>query len=131
MTRRSLLIIFAPIIIGACASASGGNGSSTSPRDRNLITAEEIAGLNVATAFDIVRQLRPEFLRSRGTMSMRQADSEFAVVYMNGMRMGGPDQLHQIRATDVQAIRYISAADATTRWGTGHTGGVIEVVVKS
>lgn len=129
MMRRSLLPVLAALAFAACAS-SGGTGS-TSPRDRNLITAEEISALNVATAFDVVRQLRPEFLRSRGTMSMRQADSEYAIVYMNGMRLGGPEQLHQIRATDVQAIRYISAADATTRWGTGHTGGVIEVIVKS
>jgi hypothetical protein len=28
----------------------------------------------------------------------------------------------------VKEIRYISASDATTRWGTGHSGGVILVV---
>ena len=128
MTRRSLLVLLAGLTLAACS----GNRSSDSPtRQRDLISAEEIAALNVATAFDVVRQLRPEFLRTRGTMSLREAGGEYAVVYMNGMRLGGPDQLHQIRASDVHTIRYIGASDATTRWGTGHTGGVIEVTVKS
>lgn len=127
MTRRSLLVFLATAM-AACSSSSSGD---TPSRQRDLITAEEIAALNVATAFDVVRQLRPEFLRSRGTMSLRETGGEFAVVYLNGMRMGGPEQLHQIRASDVETIRYISATDATTRWGTGHTGGVIEVTVKS
>ncbi len=128
MMRRSPFLVLAFLVFAACAS----NPGSDSPgRQRDVITAEEIAQLNVATAFDIVRQLRPEYLRSRGTMSLREGGSEYAVVYMNGMRLGGPEQLHQIRASDVQTIRYINASDATTRWGTGHTGGVIEVTVKS
>lgn len=126
MTRRSLLVL--ATAMAACSSNPSGD---TPSRQRDLITAEEIAAINVATAFDVVRQLRPEFLRSRGTMSLRETGGEYAVVYMNGMRMGGPEQLHQIRASDVETIRYISATDATTRWGTGHTGGVIEVTVKS
>lgn len=126
--RRTVVVLVAALTLGACASNSGGDSPS---RQRDLITSAEIAELNVATAFDVVRQLRPEYLRSRGTMSIRESQGEYAVVYMNGMRLGGPEQLHQIRASDVQTIRYISASDATTRWGTGHTGGVIEVTVKS
>jgi hypothetical protein len=64
--RRTVLVLVAALSLGACASNSSGNSSS---RQRDLITAAEIAELNVATAFDVVRQLRPEFLRSRGTSS--------------------------------------------------------------
>lgn len=128
MLRRSLFTLLAGAILAAC---SGNPGTDSPNRQRDLISPEEIAELNVSTAYDVVRQLRPEYLRSRGTMSLREAGGEYAVVYLNGMRLGGLDQLNSIRATDVQMIRYISASDATTRWGTGHTGGVIEVVVKS
>jgi hypothetical protein len=53
------------------------------------------------------------------------------VIYVNGMRAGPLEALRSISAVDVQEIRYISAADATTRWGTGHSGGVIEVRIRS
>lgn len=32
---------------------------------------------------------------------------------------------------DVQEDRHISASDATTRYGTGHTGGAIEIRIRS
>jgi hypothetical protein len=38
--------------------------------------------------------------------------------------------LQQIRAIDVQEIRYLSATEATTPYGTGHVGGVIEVTTR-
>jgi hypothetical protein len=50
---------------------------------------------------------------------------------MGGVRMGGLEELHSIRAADVESIRFINARDATTRWGTGHMGGVIEVLLRS
>lgn len=125
---RTIAILALTMAIVGCSS----RGAPDRPgRERHLITAQEINELNLSTAYDVVRHLRPEFLRSRGTMSLRNTRGEFAVVYINGMRAGGLDQLNAIRANDVDTIRYISASDATTRWGTGHTGGVIEVTVKS
>jgi hypothetical protein len=125
---RTIAILALTMAIVGCSS----RGAPDRPdRERHLITAQEIDELNLSTAYDVVRHLRPEFLRSRGTMSLRNTSGEFAVVYINGMRAGGLDQLNAIRANDVDTIRYISASDATTRWGTGHTGGVIEVTVKS
>jgi hypothetical protein len=128
MFRRSYLPFAALTLVMACASSGPRSGSSA---QREILTAEEIAAANVGTAFEAVRQLRPEFLRSRGTMSMRDPSGEYAVVYVNGMRMGGPEQLNTIRAGDVASIRFVSASDATTRWCTGHAGGAIEVIVKS
>lgn len=127
MLRHFTILALAFAVIG-CSSRAAPDRPA---RQRHVITAQEIGDLNVSTAYDVVRQLRPEFLRSRGTSSVRQSGGDFAIVYINGMRAGGLDQLNGIRATDVDTIRYISAADATTRWGTGHAGGVIEVTVKS
>lgn len=124
--RRTAVILIA-ILIAGCAGRSSGERPV---RDRNLITAEEIAEINVSTAYEVVRQLRPEYLRSRGVTSIRDSSAEQPVVYVSGMRLGGLDQLNAIPATDVESIRYISATDATTRWGTNHTGGVIDVAVR-
>ncbi len=126
--RITLAWFVALVMLAGCAT----RGAESGPRrDRDVITAEEIEEINVATAFDVIRQLRPEYLRSRGQMSLRDSEPEYAVVYLNGVKYGGLEQLRTIRAMDIAEIRYIGASDATTRWGTGHFGGVIEITVKT
>jgi hypothetical protein len=46
------------------------------------------------------------------------------------MRMGGVEWLSTIPTLSVAEARLLSAADATTRWGTGHATGVILVVTR-
>lgn len=79
------------------------------------------------TAYEAVVQLRPAFLRARGARSIRDPSPNARIVYVNDMRHGGIDVLRSIRVEEIDEIRFISAADATTRWGTGHAGGVIQV----
>lgn len=110
-----------------CAST----GPERPRRDRNVISAEEIAAAQVTNAFDAVRRLRPHFLQSRGPSSIQTPGADQPVVYMNGMRVGSPETLDTIRANEIETITYISPSDATTRYGTGHAGGVIEVKTKS
>jgi outer membrane cobalamin receptor len=126
--RHRALVPVLAALLAACGSAPP---AMPIRADRNLISAEEIERITASTAHDIVRQLRPEYLRSRGRISVQNERAAFAVVYVNGVRVGGLEQLHTIRAGDVEYIRYLNAADATTRWGTGHSGGVIEVLVKT
>ena len=47
------------------------------------------------------------------------------VVYLNGMRYGGVRSLTTLSAEAVGDITYMNASDATTRFGTGHSGGAI------
>ncbi len=49
------------------------------------------------------------------------------MVYLDGMRTGGVPVLRNIDANNVREIRYVPARDATTKYGTGHSQGVIEV----
>ena len=114
------------LITTACASTTRAGGGS-----RDIITVDEIERVNVSNAMEIVERLRPEFLRGRGRVSVAQPDAQYPVVYVNGVRAGQLEALRSITASDVHEIRYISAADATTRYGTGHTGGVIEVRIRS
>ena len=44
---------------------------------------------------------------------------------MDGIGHGDIDDLHTIAIGDVDTISYMSPSDATTRFGTGHTSGVI------
>jgi outer membrane cobalamin receptor len=122
---RPLILLFIACTLAACAS------SGTRPtRSGDVITAEEIEGASVSTAYDAVARLRPAFLRGRGQSSIQNPGSDLPIVYVNGLRSGPIDYLRNIPAQDVQEIRFVSATDATTRYGTGHTGGVIEVITR-
>lgn len=112
------------IVLPACAS--GGGSSTSTGRQRNLITSEEIQPLQVASAYEVVQQLRPEYLRTRGARGMA-GQPETAVVYVDGVRQGGTGYLRQIPKETVMEVRYMNANDATTMYGTGHSGGAIIV----
>lgn len=121
---RWFITPIAALVIAACAS-SGGSGPS---RDRNTITAEEVAALTQAgTAYDVVQQLRPEYLRTRGLRSMSASEPAGAVVYVDNVRRGGPASLRAIPRESVLDIRYLNGADATTMYGTNHGDGAILV----
>lgn len=126
--RRSralgLLSLLVAVTLSACGASTGRHAS----RERNLITAEEIAEVQVFTAWDAIQQLRPAFLRGRYSMS---ADAvSLPIVYVDGLRYGGAEELRRIRAVDVATIRFLSPSDATTRFGTGHTGGALLVEMR-
>jgi hypothetical protein len=118
------------VLVAGCASTSAATGQ----KNQNVITSEEIAGQSsAATAYDVIQRLRPNFLRTRGavhgspsgtTNNLEQVD---LVVYLNETRLGGTDELRQIPTTEIREIRYYSASDATTKWGTGHSAGAIQV----
>jgi hypothetical protein len=98
-----------------------------------VITSEELAtATDVTNAYDAVLHLRPQFLQSRGNTSMNEESSPggqpLPIVFLDGQRFGGVETLRNIPLSNVKEIHFISAADATTRWGTGYANGVIEVI---
>ena len=124
---KTLLGILVVVLAAACGSTSG---RSTQGGDPNVIEIDELARVRVATAYDIVQQLRPRFLQRRGQVSIANPDAGYAMVRLDAAPMGTLAQLRNIPAEIVQRIEFISAADATTRWGTGHSGGVILVTTR-
>jgi len=129
MTHRAgNLLLPSGTLLLLCTLAACGTTSGSSRGPANLLTRTEIETSGAVTAYDLVRELRPQFLRSRGVLSMDDpSGGGYAVVYMDEAFRGDLDALRTIVVEDVVEIRYISPADATTRWGTGHAGGVIHV----
>ncbi len=111
-------------LLAACAS--GGSGTAAN-RDRNLITAEEVAAAKAAHALDLVQQLRPHWLRARGPVSIRSSTPDYPVVYVDGIRSSDPNILERIAAPIVFEIRFLAGRDATTMYGLDHSGGAILV----
>lgn len=119
-----LRVIVPAVAILATACASGGQTSGRSGGNRNVITAEEMASLGgLGDVYDAIQRLRASWFRTRsGTTA--------PVVVVDNVRAGDLEMLRSISTQNVQQLRYISPSDATTRWGTGYTGGAIEVIMR-
>jgi hypothetical protein len=85
-------------------------------------------GNNDLTAMALVRRLRPAWLRARGQNSFSDPGTMYPVVYIDEIRHGRLETLHQIPSSEILSMQFFGTADATTRWGTGHPSGVINVV---
>ena len=125
--------VLATAMVALTACASGGGGATAAKQNPNVISTEEIVESSAANAYEVIQRLRPNFLRTRGAVhgtpgganAMEMLD---LVVYLNENRLGGSDQLRQISTNDIREIRYFNSSEATTKWGTGHSAGAIQVV---
>lgn len=124
LVRAGLPLVFVlGAAFGLAACASGGGGADGPRRDANLITAEELAEYTTLTAHDVIRRLRPRWLRARGGGAPQ--------LIMDGARLGSLDGLSSISVADVESLRYLSASDATMRFGTNFPNGAIEVLSRA
>ena len=111
------------MILSSCATS--GSGTSSTRGSRDVITREELMTQERGSAYDAVARLRPRWLQSRGVGSVTSPTRDTPRVYVDGQLYGDVNSLHQIDMRDIQQLRYMSASDATTRYGTNHTAGAI------
>ena len=132
--RGALIVVLAALVTGvACARAredvtAAGRPARPPRRSPTLISAEELSGSTARDASEAVRMLRPEWLHARGATSFSGPGVPELLIYLDGQRMGLRQVLAQYALAGIKEIRFYSAADATQRWGTGHSGGVIEII---
>lgn len=114
------------VAVVACSAVTAAR-STGSPTSRRVLLGDEIRAKSAIDAYEAVSRLRPDWLRRRGQVSIRDRRAGEVVVYLDGVRHGGPRSLANIRIEMVLAMEYLGASDATTRFGTGHGGGAILV----
>ena len=119
-----MLRVLVALMIVASGCAYSGRVDEPRPRN-NVLTREEIAAAPVTTAYDALDRLRPSFLRPHATGG--RPATAYAVVFIDGVRRGALDVLRSVAANSILEIRYLTAADATTRYGLDIQGGVIDV----
>jgi hypothetical protein len=124
-----------------CAAATGTAGTptqdssvpaasrGTTRETANVITREMIESTKEPNTYNLVRNLRPDWLRKRGVRGGGAGAD--VVVYLDGMRVGDPGYLQQIPTQDVKTIRHLSGPEADTRFGRGHEYGAILVSSRS
>ena len=122
------LRIGAAVWLAACATTA--ERRSAGGGDRTVLTAEDLRTETARTLDDVIRRQRPQWLTKRGPVSLQAERGGDIVVYRDGVRAGGPEVLPGIPTDLVESVRFLSAAEATTRFGTGHAHGAILVVTR-
>lgn len=140
LTALAALVVGACATSGSSASPAAASASQSAPDARrgnaNLIVQSEITASNTATAQELIQRLRPTWLRSRGMSSARPTNSAgestgtLPVVYLDSSILGEISTLANVPTSNIAQIQYLSANEATQRFGTGHTGGAIIIITK-
>ncbi|MCH7783334.1 hypothetical protein IID62_09745 [candidate division KSB1 bacterium] len=126
MFKYILLITFALGII-SCSSTS--RTGSLAGRRTDLITAAEISTTSTSSAYDLIRNLRPNWLKGRGQKSLYDQSLSYPVVYLNGYKFGDLDSLRGLSSSDITVIRFLNAIDAAAKFGLNHVSGAILITV--
>lgn len=124
--QSKLMIGLLTVALLGCAS--GGTSSRSAPVDRDVITSEEIRASNAQTVYHLVLALRPRWLKDRNRQGFGQPSS--IALYYEGARVGSAERLREYQTSDMEEIRYLSASEATLRYGTDHTMGAIQLTAR-
>ena len=132
--RRCASLVLA-LAVSACATSgdtSSGEGGQTAARaargNLTLIVRAELKEFAGRSAYEAVETLNPRWLRPRGR-SLNSGPSYVRVV-VDGTVRGELADLYRMSTDNIETMRYLSAPDATTRYGTGYIRGVIEVTTR-
>ncbi|HJQ21635.1 MAG TPA: hypothetical protein VJ867_14905 [Gemmatimonadaceae bacterium] len=115
-------------VVALIACASSGTTAGAAPRRSSMtITGDEMVAAGVSNVYDAIQRLRPQWLTSS---RMRGAGtSDELQVYIDMNRYGALESLRQLPIGGIAEARYLNAAEATNRYGTGHSGGVILIML--
>jgi hypothetical protein len=93
------------------------------------LTEQEIRASSARSVRQLLRELRPQWLRSRGVdVLQRSRDAAKAPgvrVYLNGELLGGLETLDEVSIDAVTSIQFFDATAAVLRWGAGNADGAI------
>lgn len=125
------LIGFGILALLSASCASSTEGAASAPLSASsAIQEQELADVSHLNAYDAIRRLRPNWLRVRGVGTFARQQSAGIRLYVDGARRNDLDNLRNIRASNIQEIRYLDSRRATTRFGTDHGDGAILVITK-
>ena len=134
-TDRRLLPMLGALcaaLLLACAAAPAASSAGGASHDRDVITAQELADVRVASGsvLEAVRKLRPRFL-NQGSPEYKATDNGL-MASINGAAPTSISDLSRMSATEVTEVRYLSIADAGFRFGlAGNNGPVLLVTLKA
>ena len=111
-----------PILIG-CASAGA--------HDANVITAPELSRSKARNAYEAIRQIRPEMLRTRDPGTVVYFKTRQPAVAVDNTLVGGVEVLRTLPTGKVARIEYVNSRVAAKRYGTGFGDGLMLIETRA
>jgi hypothetical protein len=110
-SRATTLVVavVSAALSSSCAPVMSGVRITTQSSSA-IWTSDAISKTNARTAYDLVEQLRPIFLRP-------PFGTDPTNVYVDGMLIGGVAELSTISARSLQQMQFFSAMEAAGRYG--------------
>lgn len=119
MYKYFLFLVFVAVLF-ACAPKTMTEGRTS--RNRNVILREEFENTTVLTAYEIIRNIRPQWLRTRGVPTP-------IAVYINEIQ-DTLDSLRFLQTENIAKMEYLNANQASARYGIGHGNGAILITLR-
>jgi hypothetical protein len=120
------LVLCCSAVVGLSCASGGASGSRSSSNNGALISLSEIENSHQPTLYDVVRALRPTWLRE-APAGIRGGQDEGITVYLDDQRAGGIDILRQLPSSAASSLRFFTASEAQSRFGLGNLHGVIQI----
>jgi hypothetical protein len=155
MTRTFTAALVAGILLAACGGQAGREAGTARGSRSEIITREQIEKGRFTSAYAAVEALHNNWLIVRNVTTSLGAGKEAPPtrqtpagpvvtqpvdenrappgmnvgiqVYLDGVRLGGVEDLRRISTQSVQSIRHYTAQEAQVRFGIGHSNGAIVV----
>lgn len=137
-TYARRLSLFGFLLLVASCSTTG-NSSTADPSDASprrasrssrVLTSADLLSVLDLNALQAVERLRPTWLRNRGQVSLENQQFRGVRLYVDGNPRGYMADMAEILASDVEEMRFMDSREATTRFGTGYTDGVIVITTR-
>lgn len=128
MWQRIGVIALVSVSLTACSNSTFTAQSTPVPPGAstgNVLRRSEIKDAGVRDVYEAVQRFRPLYLNRVRDMSSVNRGQSLVTVYMNDSFLGGIDMLRTVPIDAVTSIQYLSAAEATNRWGPKQPGAVI------
>jgi hypothetical protein len=110
--RNFFAVSLTLLMVTACAS-SGVQRSSGSP---DKLSRAELDATTTTSLYDVINQLRPNWLRPPGmTMTgLQNSGSQQVTVYLDNQPLGGIETLRQITTPSVGSVEFLTPTRAAT-----------------
>ena len=123
-----IIMLSAGVYLAGCAHAAL---PATQASSASVITEAEIDSAHASTAYDVIHKLRPQFLTSRGKLSLDPGvPPALPRVYVDEQFFGDASTLRAIPAGTIESMRYYSAGEAQYKYGHDNAAGVIAITTK-
>ena len=126
MFKKYIILV---VIAGLFSCSPSTRASRPAGSTANIIAGEELSSTSAANAYQLIENLRPNWMRVRTQRSIRLGENVSPVIYVNRSRYGTIDSLRDISTLNLRLVEYLSPNDATTRYGGGHGGGAILLTI--